>query len=142
MANVELPTLDVVFDSETFRLTALPYAKGEEALTKLMNLVGPAFKSLQVGADGDLGAASLGPVLGELFTRISAEQFRYFRELFLERTEVEREGGWVRVPKLGPAGSEKLFAANYGLLVRLIGAHIGLNFKSFLAGALAIARPG
>ena len=137
--NISLPTHDVTLDGKQFRLVALPYAHGMSVLAKLMNLVGPALSKLE---GSDLGAASIIPAVSELFVRANANDIKYLTDAFFASTEVEREHGYVRLPKIGPAATEELFAANHGLVFALLIEHIKLNFQSFLAVVPGINRPG
>lgn len=130
-----LPSKDFRLDDHAFRVTALPWRKGSEALVRIMNTFGPAIGALQTG--GETGVAQ---AAAELFTRLKPADLDWMLTTFLlPNTEIEREHGYVRLEKL-PLELDALFAGNYAAVVQILAEHLVLNYASFLAGVAGIAR--
>jgi hypothetical protein len=125
------PTHEFEAGGKSWRITALGSKQGLSTLVKLSNLIGPAIA--QLGEPGGAVAAT-----GMFFARVTEKTAQDLVDVFMSKTEVEREHGMVRVEKLGVL-REELFAADFGTLFQVIAQHVELNYSNFLGALDAIA---
>lgn len=141
------PTQEIEISGHQLRLTALGPKRGNATLVRLMNVAGPVLEALfasegvvrNKAGELDMSMAAMAKAAAALMTRVDEITLAYLVATFEETTEIMKENGYVRLEKL-PLVREELWAADYGGQMMWLGAHIKLNYASFLAGAAAIVR--
>lgn len=115
---------EIEIDGHTYLLNTLPAGRGLECFTRLLGLIGPA-----IGGHAQEAAENAGDMAGKLLAAIGKpEAAKLMRELVSGLRKDSRSVDF-----------DLEFAANYGVLLRLVTWSLELNFGSFLGenGALA-----
>ena len=114
-----LTELEYELDGTTFSIKKLPLGKSQEALVRLLHLLG--------SADG-----LSENMLATLPSKLKVDDINFFRNaLFGEHCAKQNEAGnWV---PMGKALVEQHFAGHLGSMLHLLGKCIMWNFSDFLA---------
>lgn len=141
MAETILRNETKPIDGHTYRVTMLPYKKGQRLLVKLFKLAGPALGEVFAGMDpskpsiGGMKGAAAGAALAELAERLQLETFDELVDTLAEYTELQVETpeggeGWVRLKQQ----IEFHFAGEYWRMLQWLGFALQVNYLGFLKG--------
>lgn len=130
-------TKSVTIGDHEYVLVQLPTSKGLTTLTRITKILGPAFGEAFKTLKGDaevaltsLGVHGIGELITQLSTRVSPDELVSLAEIFVEHTELVKDGGQTPLRRV----YAEHFGGDFGCLFELLVAHINFNFASFFKG--------
>lgn len=136
MLNSETKTID----GHTYKVTQLPFKKGQKLLVRLYKTLGPAvsefFAHLPDVKAKELGnlkvtklLPSIGGAMSVLAERLSEEELEFVTETLAEYSELNKgPEQWVKLK----GEMEFHFAGRYGAYLKWLGFALGVNYANFL----------
>lgn len=125
---------EVTINDRTYQISQLPLGKARPLLVRLTNLVGPAIGEALAGAEGDklsdISLAGLGNAVRTLASQLRDDDLGAIQNALFEYVKWQNDNGdWVPLKPI----ADNHFAGELGLLFKVIGAALKVNFASFLA---------
>lgn len=123
-----IETIPKTIEGHSYRLHQLGAKDGRHMLVRLTKVLGPSLGRL-ADADRSRLSESIAQAIYELSVHMTEEDLDWVCETFGKRTELELEGGALKVLDLEL--QELHFAGRYGAMVKWLGACLEVNFQDF-----------